>query len=80
VGPRLDLAAEIYHLRDPQKSPLVMSPETRRLLAVASSLKVRVLLTSAMAAALRRRSGAAESRTWSEPAEDDFWPFRMQSM
>ena len=37
---RLDLAAEIYHLREPQKIPLVMSPdETKRLLAVASSLK-----------------------------------------
>ena len=46
AGPRLDLAAEIYHLREPQKIPLVMSPdETRRLLAVASSLKVRVLLS-----------------------------------
>ena len=43
---RLDLAAEIYHLREPQKIPLVMSQdETRRLLAVASSLKVRVLLS-----------------------------------
>src|SRR4030081_3622067 len=43
---RLDLAAEIYHLREPEKIPLVMSPdETRRLLAVASSLKVRVLLS-----------------------------------
>ena len=43
---RLDLAAEIYHIREPQKIPLVMSPdETRRLLAVASSLKVRVLLS-----------------------------------
>ena len=42
---RLDLAAEIYHLREPQKIPLVMSPdETKRLLAVASSLKARVLL------------------------------------
>ena len=29
---RLDLAAEIYHIREPQKIPLVMSPdETRRL-------------------------------------------------
>src|SRR4029453_15848671 len=37
---RLDLAAEIYHIREPQKIPLVMSQdETRRLLAVASSLK-----------------------------------------
>src|SRR3984957_4013123 len=43
---RLDLAAEIYHLRDPQKSPLLISQDdTRRLLAVASSLKVRVLLS-----------------------------------
>src|ERR1700692_1198201 len=32
---RLDLAAEIYHIREPQKIPLVMSQdETRRLLAV----------------------------------------------
>src|SRR5260370_20429 len=31
---RLDLAAEIYHIREPQKIPLVMSPdETKRLLA-----------------------------------------------
>ncbi len=42
---RLDLAAAIYHIREPVKIPLVMSPdETRRLLAVAGSLKVRVLL------------------------------------
>ena len=38
---RLDLAAEIYHLREPEKIPQVMSPdEMRRLLAVASSLKI----------------------------------------
>jgi integrase/recombinase XerD len=43
---RLDLAGEIYHIREPQKIPLVMSQdETRRLLAVASSLKVRVMLS-----------------------------------
>ena len=31
---RLDLANEVYHIREPQKIPLVMSPdETRRLLA-----------------------------------------------
>ena len=41
---RLDLAAEIYHPREPQKIPLVMSPdETKRLLAVARNLKVRVI-------------------------------------
>src|SRR4249920_2861955 len=51
---RLDLAAEIYHLREPQKIPQVMSPaETRRLLAVASSLKVRVLLTLGYGCGLR---------------------------
>jgi site-specific recombinase XerD len=42
---RLDLAAGIYHIREPQKIPLVISPdETRRLLAVANNLKVRTLL------------------------------------
>src|ERR1700752_4870504 len=42
---RLDLAAEIYHLKEPQKIPLVMSPdEAKRLLAMAGSLKVQVLL------------------------------------
>ena len=42
---RLDLATEIYHIREPQKIPLVMSPdETRHLLAVATSLKARLLL------------------------------------
>jgi hypothetical protein len=40
---RLDLAAEIYHLREPQKIPRVMSPdETRRLLAVASGFGLSV--------------------------------------
>jgi len=51
---RLDLAAEIYHLREPQKIPQVMSPdETRRLLAVARSLKVRVLLSLGYGCGLR---------------------------
>ena len=51
---RLDLAAEIYHLREPQKIPLVMSEdETKRLLAVASSLKARVLLSLGYGCGLR---------------------------
>ncbi|MDX6527640.1 MAG: integrase/recombinase XerD [Gaiellales bacterium] len=51
---RLDLAAEIYHIREPQKIPLVMSPdETRRLLAVASSLRVRTLLSLGYGCGLR---------------------------
>src|SRR6202521_658749 len=55
---RLDLAAEIYHLREPQKIPLVMSQdETRRLLAVASSLKVRVLLSLGYGCGLRAGEG-----------------------
>src|SRR4029077_2203577 len=41
-------------LREPQKIPQVMSPdETRRLLAVASSLKVRVLLSLGYGCGLR---------------------------
>jgi len=51
---RLDLAAEIYHIREPQKIPRVMSPdETRRLLAVASNLKVRTLLSLGYGCGLR---------------------------
>ncbi len=51
---RLDLAAEIYHIKEPQKIPLVMSPdETRRLLAVARTLKVRVLLALGYGTGLR---------------------------
>ena len=51
---RLDIAAEIYHLRAPQKIPQVMSPdEMRRLLAVTSSLKVRVLLSLTYGCGLR---------------------------
>jgi integrase/recombinase XerD len=43
---RLDLAAEIYHVREPEKLPLVLSPdEMKRLLAVAGSLKARVMLS-----------------------------------
>jgi integrase/recombinase XerD len=51
---RLDLAAKIYHIREPQKIPLVMSQdETRRLLAVASSPKVRTLLSLGYGCGLR---------------------------
>src|SRR5882672_3795211 len=51
---RLDLAAEIYHIKEPQKIPLVMSPEeTKCLLAMASSLKVRVLLSLGYGCGLR---------------------------
>jgi integrase/recombinase XerD len=51
---RRDLAAEIYHIREPQKIPQVMSPdETRRVLAVATSLKARVALSLCYGCGLR---------------------------
>jgi integrase/recombinase XerD len=51
---RLDLAAEIYHIKEPQKIPLVMSPdETRRLLAMARNLKVHALLALGYGCGLR---------------------------
>jgi site-specific recombinase XerD len=51
---RLHLANEIYHIREPQKIPLVMSPdEVKRLLAMAKTLKVRVLLSLAYGCGLR---------------------------
>jgi len=51
---RLDIAAEIYHLREPRKIPLVMSPdETKRPLAVARNLKVRMLLSLGYGCGLR---------------------------
>jgi len=49
-----DLAAEIYHLKEPQKIPLVMSrDEIKRLLAVAASIRVRVMLSLAYGCGLR---------------------------
>ncbi len=51
---RHDLAAEIYHLREPQKIPLVISTdEAKRLLAVAKTLRLRVLLSLAYGCGLR---------------------------
>ena len=51
---RLDLSAEVYHLREPKKIPLVMSAdEIKRLLAVASSLKTRALLSLGYGCGLR---------------------------
>jgi len=51
---RHDLAAEIYHLKEPQKVPLVLSrDEVRRLLAMAPSLKLRAMLSLAYGCGLR---------------------------
>src|SRR3954447_26086153 len=51
---RLDLAAEMYHLRAPQRIPLVISTdEAKRLLAVADNLKARVMLSLSYGCGLR---------------------------
>ena len=51
---RHDLAAEIYHLKEPQKVPVVMSQdEIMRLLAMAANLKVRAMLSLAYGCGLR---------------------------
>jgi integrase/recombinase XerD len=51
---RHDLAAEIYHIKEPQKLPLVLSPdEVKRILAMAPSFKARVMLTIAYGCGLR---------------------------
>ena len=51
---RLDLAAEVYHIKEPQKIPLVMSPvEIKRLLAMAKNAKVHVLLALCYGCGLR---------------------------
>jgi integrase/recombinase XerD len=51
---RHDLAAEIYHLKEPQKIPLVLSrDEVRRLLAMAANVQVRAMLSLAYGCGLR---------------------------
>jgi site-specific recombinase XerD len=51
---RLDLAAEIFHLRQPQTIPLLISAdEAKRLLAVTDSFKARVLLSLSYGCGLR---------------------------
>jgi integrase/recombinase XerD len=51
---RHDLAAEIYHLREPQKVPVVMSAaEIRRILDMAASVKVRAMLSLSYGCGLR---------------------------
>jgi site-specific recombinase XerD len=51
---RHDLAAEIYHIKEPQKVPVVLSPdEVKRILAMAPSLKARTMLTISYGCGLR---------------------------
>ncbi|MCP5071691.1 MAG: tyrosine-type recombinase/integrase [Rhodobacteraceae bacterium] len=51
---RHDLVAEIFHLREPVKVPLVLSrQEVKRILAMAPSLKAKVMLSLAYGCGLR---------------------------
>ena len=51
---RLDLAAEIYHLKEPQKVPVVLSPdEVKRILIMAPSVKAHTMLTISYGCGLR---------------------------
>ncbi|MEE8306573.1 MAG: tyrosine-type recombinase/integrase [Gammaproteobacteria bacterium] len=51
---RHDLAAEIYHLKEPQKIPVIMSPqEIKRLLAMARSVKIKTMLSLSYGCGLR---------------------------
>ena len=51
---RHDLAAEIYHLKEPQKVPMILNAEeTKRLLAMAGSLRDRLMLSLGYGAGLR---------------------------
>ena len=51
---RLDLAEEIYHLNEPQRTPVILSVnEVKRLLAVARPLKAKVMLSIAYGTGMR---------------------------
>jgi integrase/recombinase XerD len=51
---RHDLAAEIYHLKEPIKLPLIMSPgEAQRLVAIADKIQVKVMLALGYGCGLR---------------------------
>ena len=51
---RQDLAAEIWHIKEPERLPPVLSPEeVKRVLTMATSLKARAMLTLAYGCGLR---------------------------
>ncbi len=51
---RHDLAAEVWHIKEPQRLPPVLSPEeVKRVLTMATSLKARAMLTLAYVCGLR---------------------------
>ena len=51
---RHDLAAEVWHIREPVRLPPVLSPgEVKRVLTMATSLKARAMLSLAYGCGLR---------------------------
>src|SRR4030081_228439 len=51
---RHDLAAEVWHIKEPQKLPPVLSPEeVKRVLTMATSLKARAMLSLSYGSGLR---------------------------
>src|ERR1700748_2817183 len=55
---RHDLAAEVWHLKEPESLPPVLSPEeVKRVLTMATSLKARAMLTLAYGCGLRAGEG-----------------------
>src|ERR1700758_4851149 len=51
---RHDLAAEVWHIKEPERLPPVLSPEeVKRVLSMATSLKARAMLTLAYGCGLR---------------------------
>jgi integrase/recombinase XerD len=51
---RQDLAAEVWHIKEPERLPPVLSPEeVKRVLTMATSLKARAMLTLAYGCGLR---------------------------
>jgi integrase/recombinase XerD len=51
---RHDLAAEVWHIKEPERLPPVLCPEeVKRVLTVATSLKARAMLTLAYGCGLR---------------------------
>src|SRR5947207_15365676 len=69
---RHDLAAEVWHIKEPERLPPVLSPEeVKRVLTMATSLKARAMLTLAYGLRVAgRRGGAAASGRHRQRADD----------
>jgi integrase/recombinase XerD len=70
---RLDLLPEMYHVKEPQKVPLILNQdEARRLLAMTDTVRNRLLLSIGYGAGLR--AGGSESSNGRSDTTGD--PFR----